>query len=189
MGPYKLERERELMLIEKKVTRLSQWVSIVERSIAPAEPGNDGVYHSIQLADYVSVLAVDRADHIALVRQYRPALECHTIELPGGLLDESESPEACAERELFEETGLLLRGALKPLGCLTPDTGRLENRLWGFFAEVEQKPATGWRGEPGVEPFLVTIEELRSGILDGSFNHALHVALIGLAIVKGYLKL
>ena len=40
-----------------------------------------------------------------MVKQYRPAIEKFTIELPGGLRDKNELPKSTAVRELFEETG------------------------------------------------------------------------------------
>ncbi len=39
------------------------------------------------------------------MRQYRPAVERFTWELPAGLLDEGETPADAFRRELMEETG------------------------------------------------------------------------------------
>ncbi len=44
-------------------------------------------------------------DEILMVRQYRYALGKETLEVPAGKLDPGETPEACARRELLEETG------------------------------------------------------------------------------------
>ena len=56
------------------------------------------------------ILAVDEADHVLLVEQYRVPLGRRCIELPAGLIgdddgSEGEEPVAAAARELEEETG------------------------------------------------------------------------------------
>ncbi|OGV55263.1 MAG: hypothetical protein A2017_09560 [Lentisphaerae bacterium GWF2_44_16] len=45
------------------------------------------------------------SNRILLIRQYRPPVASYVIEFPAGLIDEGETAEAAAERELFEETG------------------------------------------------------------------------------------
>src|SRR3954471_9631846 len=42
---------------------------------------------------------------VLLLRQYRYAAGGYIYEIPAGRLDDGESPEACAARELKEETG------------------------------------------------------------------------------------
>ena len=42
---------------------------------------------------------------LLLIRQYRYAAEGFLYEIPAGKLDDGESPERCARRELAEETG------------------------------------------------------------------------------------
>jgi ADP-ribose pyrophosphatase len=54
----------------------------------------------------VAVLAVDAQERVVLVRQLREPARRQLLELPAGTLDEGEEPEACARRELEEETGL-----------------------------------------------------------------------------------
>jgi len=40
-----------------------------------------------------------------IIVQYRPPVEAFCVEFPAGLIDEGESPEQAAVRELSEETG------------------------------------------------------------------------------------
>lgn len=40
-----------------------------------------------------------------LIRQFRPPINAICIEIPAGLVDEGETPEQAAIRELKEETG------------------------------------------------------------------------------------
>ena len=40
-----------------------------------------------------------------LVEQYRPPIKTYALEFPAGLVDQNESPQAAALRELWEETG------------------------------------------------------------------------------------
>jgi len=176
-----------MMLASKETKKLSKWVTVTERKVRVKGREELEIFHSLSLADYVGVVAVDGSGRIPLVRQYRPALECWTIELPGGMLEHGESPEVCAQRELAEEVGRAPVGLLQSFPCLSPDTGRLENRLWGFFTEISVCTDPKWTPEAGVEPFFVARHELQKMIVSGEFNHALHVALIGLSLVMGFL--
>ena len=58
----------------------------------------------------VMIMAVTAEDRVLFVEQFRPALDCRTIEMPAGLVgDQAESRGedaiAAAHRELIEETG------------------------------------------------------------------------------------
>lgn len=53
----------------------------------------------------VAIVPLDDQGHVLLVRQYRKAVEQALLEVPAGGLEEGEVPEACARRELAEETG------------------------------------------------------------------------------------
>jgi 8-oxo-dGTP pyrophosphatase MutT (NUDIX family) len=172
-------------IASSQTTRLSPWVSVVENRVV-AGPNDDGaVYHSIDTMDYVSVLAMTADRRIPIVRQFRPAVRRFTLEFPGGLRDGDEAPEACAIRELAEEVGLAVSRA-RPLVTMLPDSGRLGNRMWTFFAS-DAVPLPEWRPESGIEHMMVTIAELHTLALNGSFDHAPHVAMLGMAVMRGWL--
>jgi ADP-ribose pyrophosphatase len=70
--------------------------------------GNSIVPTVIELhKDAVAVVAVDKDNHIYLVRQHRYGAGKTLIEIPAGVVDEGEDIEAAAMRELTEETGLV----------------------------------------------------------------------------------
>jgi ADP-ribose pyrophosphatase len=134
----------------------------------------------------VTILALTPDGRIPLVRQFRPAVDRITLELPGGLVDGPQSPAWVAAKELREEVGYDVVGEAVLLGKMLPDTGRLENSYWGYFARAT--PSLHWQAESEVERTLYTPEALQRAILDGEFDHALHIALLGLAMMRGHLQ-
>jgi len=52
-----------------------------------------------------AILAFPDPQNILMVRQWRYAIGCETLEIPAGKVDPGEAVEACAGRELYEETG------------------------------------------------------------------------------------
>ena len=173
------------VVLQKNVQRLSAWTSLVSRTVAIPGVSEAQEYHSLAQADYVNILAVTPDGRIPLVRQYRPALERETLELPGGLRESSEAPQRTAARELLEETGFTTRDEPVLIGSLSADSGRLENRFWCYFSGACDVPRADWQSESHVECVLVGRRELLDMILDGRFDHAMHIALIGLAQMRG----
>jgi ADP-ribose pyrophosphatase len=59
----------------------------------------------VEHAGAVTILPMDDQGRIWFVRQYRHPTAQELLELPAGTLEPSEPPEACAYREIREETG------------------------------------------------------------------------------------
>src|ERR1041385_2894468 len=70
---------------------------------------------------------------IALVRQYRHPAVKYLLELPAGGLNERESPEAGAARELEEELGMRA-GNLEKLSEFFVSPGFCEEKMWVYLA-------------------------------------------------------
>lgn len=73
------------------------------------------------------------AEHFVLVRQFRHGAERITMEFPGGIIDEGETPEAAAARELTEETGYVSE-SITLLGTSFPNPALMTNRCHIFLA-------------------------------------------------------
>ncbi len=69
-----------------------------------------------------AIVARTATDEVLLVAQYRHALKRTIFEIPAGTLEPGEAPEACAYRELEEETGYRA-GSLRKLLTLFPSPG------------------------------------------------------------------
>jgi ADP-ribose pyrophosphatase len=171
----------------RNTTVVSPWVSIVSREVEFARGAPAQTYHAVAQADYISIVALTPAGKIPIVRQYRPALEAFTWELPAGLVDPGEEPADGCRRELLEETGLTAR-AVHLLGEHSPCTGRLDNRVHTFFVEAGKQIA-GFEPEPGITVKLVSPAEIVRMIRAGDFMAQLHVGALLLAELGGFLVL
>jgi len=70
---------------------------------------------------------------IVLIRQFRHAAEGELWEIPAGRLDPGEAPEACARRELREETGYTA-GDCRRLVTILTTPGFTDERIHLFIA-------------------------------------------------------
>lgn len=171
----------------RRTTRISPWMAIIERKVEFARGAQPQLYHAVDQDDYVAIIAALPDGRIPIVRQYRPAVESFTWELPAGLVAQGEDPAVSCRRELMEETGFTAH-TVYPLGRHAPCTGRLSNRLHSFFAAIgpvaEHKPV-----EPGIDLKLVTLAQLAKLIRDGEFVLQLHMGALLLAGLHGYIDL
>jgi 8-oxo-dGTP pyrophosphatase MutT (NUDIX family) len=75
--------------------------------------------HVVRLHRAVAVALLDGQGQVPLTRRYRVVQDRWGWELPGGLVDEDEEPEAAAVRELEDQTGYRA-GQLEPLTSFQP---------------------------------------------------------------------
>jgi ADP-ribose pyrophosphatase len=76
----------------------------------------------------------DTDPRVLLIRQFRHAAEDFIWEVPAGRLDAGETPEACARRELEEETGMRAR-TLERLTMIYTTPGFTDERIHLFLAQ------------------------------------------------------
>jgi ADP-ribose pyrophosphatase len=123
--------------------------------------------------DWVSVVPVTKDGDFVFVRQYRHGIDAPTLEVPGGVIDEGQSPSEAAVRELREETGYGA-GTLVPLGASHPNPA-LQNNWHHMYLvrDVEQLGPPEFDHEEYCELVVLTRAQVRAHIADGSITHAL----------------
>ncbi len=158
----------------------SPWVNLIEKKVEYEE--RTELYYSLFMSDYVTAVVKTEDGRFILVRQYRPAVEDFTLELPAGTVNKGESPtEACA-REILEETGHEIK-TLRFVGSYYPDTGRFGNKQHVFDACVSDNPITAV--EPGITLEYFSFDEICNLIRSGEFIHQLHISAL-LLVKNGF---
>jgi ADP-ribose pyrophosphatase len=170
----------------REIVKISPWVEIIAREVE-FTPGKTELYHAVKQQDYLAIVAVTPSGQFPLVRQYRPALESFTWELPAGLVDPGEDPAEGCSRELLEETGYPTL-AIHPLGSAAPCSGRLSNHIHSYFLQTGER-ISDFVPEPGLDVRLVTPAELVDMIKSGAFVSQLHLGALMLAELRGFIQL
>ncbi|MFH1475895.1 MAG: NUDIX hydrolase [Verrucomicrobiota bacterium] len=83
----------------------------------------------------VAVWARAPDGRFVFVRQFRKAIEQELLEIVAGTLEAGETPEACARREIREETGYAVK-TLAPLGSIFTAPGFCTEHIFLFYAEL-----------------------------------------------------
>lgn len=102
----------------------------------------------------VAIIPIDSDDNVLLVRQFRYPVGHDLLEIPAGVIEEGESPDRTAQRELREETGYASRN-LRPLGGIYSSPGFCDEMLYMYLARdlVESRL-------PGDEDEDITLERV-----------------------------
>ncbi len=137
---------------------------------------------TLAFRDWVNVVAVTDDDELVLVWQWRFGSQSVTLETVGGVIDEGESPQAAAERELREETGYEAARWTK-LATTLANPALHGNTLHVFLAEGAKRVRdTKFDEHENIEVALVPKEHTARLMDEGHVTHALcHVGLSALS--------
>ncbi len=162
----------------------TKWFQIVARR----PPGFAEPHYSLRTRDYVGIVAVNPEGALLLVRQFRPTLWETTLELPSGHVEPGQTPEQAARAELLEETGYDAEH-FELVGNLSPDTGRLGNRMWCFFAgNATPTCDPAHQPEAGID-FVLYEGSVHDLVRERAFCSALNYAALFAAVLHRKLKL
>jgi 8-oxo-dGTP pyrophosphatase MutT (NUDIX family) len=141
-------------------------------------------YYVLEYSNWVNAVAITEDNKILMVHQYRHAAGIVSLEIPGGVIDDGETPEQALRRELLEETGYLFDD-FELLCTIYANPSTANNQTRCFLARGGKKVQEQHLDEQEdiiVETF--TIAEVKRLLLDNKIAQALHCTGLFYALNK-----
>jgi 8-oxo-dGTP pyrophosphatase MutT (NUDIX family) len=128
--------------------------------------------------DWCNVIAETESGELVFIWQYRFGSEALSLEIPAGVIDPSESPEAAARRELLEETGYAAE-SFELLTVVEPNPPLHGNKCFTFVARgARLVSTTSFDDLEDIEVALVKREHLAALLDSGQLTHALVIGAL-----------
>jgi ADP-ribose pyrophosphatase len=113
---------------------------------------------------------------VILIHQFRHGIREVTLEIPGGLVEEKDTPFSAAQRELLEETGCQAERWVD-LGYVHPNPAIQDNRCHTFLAlGVTEAGPQSLDEKEDIAVVRRPLAEIPALIREGEITHALVVA-------------
>lgn len=153
----------------------------VHRDQVRLPDGKTGVREYITHPGAVAIIAVLPDGRLIFERQFRYPLRRAFLEIPAGKIDPGETIQACARRELREETGYEA-AHWEHIGVMHPCIGYSNERIEVFLARELTHVGHQWDEGEFLELLSLSLDEVRSAvtggeITDGKTMTALFMAL------------
>ncbi len=138
--------------------------------------GEANDFFVIESSDWVNVIPLTPDDRVVLIEQYRHGVRDITLEIPGGLIEDRDTPAAAASRELREETGYVDKNLI-PLGWVHPNPAIQNNRCYTFVANnVVPEGSQMLDEKEDIKVVLYPLQEIPALIRGGAIKHSLVIA-------------
>ena len=133
-------------------------------------------FYVLEYPDWINVIAITGEGHFVFVRQYRYALDLDSIELCAGVIEQGETPEEGARRELLEETGFG-GGEWKEIMTIGQNPSTCSNWTHCFLATgVEKLQEQHLDRTEDIDVMLLTRDEVLEMRRSGQLKQALMLA-------------
>ncbi len=141
-----------------------------------SDNGETGEFFRINSRDWVNVMAITDDDQLVMIRQFRHGSGEVTLEIPGGIMDDGESPLDAGLRELSEETGYALGDTTSAhiIGKVRSNPAIITN--WTYFVLAEGvQPVRSQHGDrhEDIAVELRSVDEIDEMLYSGQVTHAL----------------
>jgi ADP-ribose pyrophosphatase len=141
-------------------------------------------YYVLEYNNWVNAVAITEDNDVLMVRQYRHAAGIISLEIPGGVIDDGETPEQALRRELLEETGYQFDD-FELLCTIYANPSTANNHTYCYLArggKKVQEQQLDNQEEIIVETF--TIPEVKKLLAENKIAQALHCTGLFYALMK-----
>ncbi|MBK9167461.1 MAG: NUDIX hydrolase [Bryobacterales bacterium] len=173
MSPYKLLSTREVYR--------TPWLRVREDRVT-APDGSDATFSVVESKPGSTVVAIDAAQRVWLIREYKYGVGRECIEAVSGGIEPGESALDAARRELEEEAGVVASDWLE-LGHVDPFTAVVASPNYLFVARGLAPGRRQLDATEVIHPFQVNFAEAVDMVLRGDITHSASC----LAILKAHL--
>lgn len=133
-------------------------------------------FYVLEYPDWINVIAITEEGHFVFVRQYRYALDLDSIELCAGVIEQGETSEEGARRELLEETGFG-GGEWTEIMTIGQNPSTCSNWTHCFLATgVEKLQEQHLDRTEDIDVMLLTRDEVLEMMRSGQLKQALMLA-------------
>ena len=167
---------RSWKLLHAKIIQSCRIFSIKSERYRSPRSGKEHDFYLIDSVDWVNVIPLTSDEKVILVKQFRFGTKDFCLEIPGGMIDEGDTPSQAASRELLEETGYAGEEPIL-LGIVHPNPAIHTNRCYTYlvrnvtFTNPPQQDST-----EDIEVKIVPLVKIPRLIHDGQITHALVIA-------------
>lgn len=109
--------------------------------------------------------------NVVMIRQFRKPLERDVLEIPAGKIEQGESPEETAFRELQEETGYKANN-MTLLTKMYPSVGYSEELLYIYLATDLEPGETDFDENEDIDTYSYHIDDLYEMVMEGKIQDA-----------------
>ena len=137
-------------------------------------PMADGTFDEREVVIHrgaVALLPILEGGRVCLVRNRRYAVGRHLLEIPAGTIEHGESPDACAARELREETGYRA-GRITVLTSWWVSPGLFTERMHLYHCEDLRPGPPAPEADEDLEPIEISLSEALAMVGDGRIDDA-----------------
>lgn len=181
LRPMTIKPWREL---ERKELLTSRIFTVNQSLSRSDSSGKESNFVELDCPDWVNIVVLTEDDQVLMIRQWRHGTKEICLEIPGGMVDPSESPLDAAKRELLEETGYQAE-SWQQIGMVKPNPAFQTNRCFSFLAEGAKKVAEQDPDEnEEIEVLEMDLASIPGRIVAGEIQHALVICAFYFAQMK-----